>query len=78
MNYGLQKWCEEQRIERFTFYALRKSWGTIARRIGVEKSLVDEGLVHVGDYRMTDIYAERPWEKINEANRKVLALFNWD
>ena len=78
VNYGLQKWCEERSIERFTFYALRKSWGTIARRIGVEKSLVDEGLVHVGDYRMTDIYAERPWEKINEANRKVLALFNWD
>lgn len=78
VNYGLQKWCEERGIERFTFYALRKSWGTIARRIGVEKSLVDEGLVHVGDYRMTDIYAERPWDKINEANRKVLALFNWD
>ena len=78
VNYGLQKWCEERGIERFTFYALRKSWGTIARRIGVEKSLVDEGLAHVGDYRMTDIYAERPWDKINEANSKVLALFNWD
>ena len=78
VNYGLQKWCEERGIERFTFYALRKSWGTIARRIGVEKSLVDEGLAHVGDYRMTDIYAERPWDKINEANSRVLALFNWD
>lgn len=78
VNYGLQKWCEERGVERFTFYALRKSWGTIARRIGVEKSLVDEGLVHVGDYRMTDIYAERPWEKINEANRKVLELFDWE
>jgi integrase len=78
VNYGLQKWCEERGIERFTFYALRKSWGTIARRIGVEKSLVDEGLAHVGDYRMTDIYAERPWDKINEANSSVLALFNWD
>ena len=44
----------------------------------MEKSLVDEGLVHVGDYRMTDIYAERPWDKINEANRKVLELFQWD
>ena len=44
----------------------------------MEKSLVDEGLAHVGDYRMTDIYAERPWDKINEANSKVLALFNWD
>jgi integrase len=78
VNGGLAKWCENEGIERFTFYALRKSWGTIARRIGVEKSLVDEGLVHVGDYRMTDIYAERPWEQINEANRKVLELFQWD
>lgn len=78
VNYGLKKWCEQEGVGRFTFYALRKSWGTIARRIGVEKSLVDEGLVHVGDYKMTDIYAERPWEQINEGNRKVLALFSWD
>lgn len=78
VNYGLRKWCEERGVERFTFYALRKSWGTIARRIGVEKSLVDEGLTHVGDYRMTDIYAERPWDRINEANRKVLELFEWE
>ena len=78
VNYGLRKWCEERGVERFTFYALRKSWGTIARRIGVEKSLVDEGLTHVGDYRMTDIYAERPWDRINEANRKVLELFDWE
>ena len=78
VNYGLRKWCEQEGIERFTFYALRKSWGTLGRRIGVDKSLVDEGLAHVGDFRLTDIYAERPWEKINEANSKVLALFNWD
>lgn len=79
VNYGLAKWCEQENVERFTFYALRKSWGTIARdEAGVEKSLVDEGLVHVGDYRMTDIYAKRPWSKINEANAKVLALFKWE
>ena len=79
VNYGLSKWCDQEKVERFTFYALRKSWGTIARdEAGVEKSLVDEGLVHVGDYRMTDIYAKRPWNKINEANAKVLALFKWE
>lgn len=78
VNNGLARWCEAEGVERFTMYALRKSWGTIARRIGVDKSVVDEGLAHVGDYRMTDIYAERPWEKINEANSKVLALFDWD
>lgn len=78
INAGLAKWCESEKIERFTFYALRKSWGTIARRIGVNKAVVDEGLAHVGDYKLADIYAERPWEIINEANSKVLALFNWD
>lgn len=78
VNGGLAKWCEDEGIERFTFYAVRKAWATIARKAGVEKSLVDEGLAHVGDYRMTDIYAERPWEQINEANRKVLELFQWD
>lgn len=78
VNDGLAKWCESEGIERFTFYAVRKSWATIARKEGVEKALVDEGLAHVGDYKMTDIYAERPWDKINEANSKVLALFDWD
>lgn len=78
VNRGLSKWCEDEGIERFTFYAVRKAWATIARKAGVEKALVDEGLAHVGDYRMTDIYAERPWEQINEANKRVLELFQWD
>ena len=79
VNGGLAKWCEDEGIERFTFYAVRKAWATIARgKAGVEKALVDEGLAHVGDYQMTDIYAERPWEKINEANMRVLELFKWD
>lgn len=78
VNKGLKEWCDQEGIEPFTFYAVRKSWATIARKEGVEKALVDEGLAHVGDYKMTDIYAERPWDKINEANSKVLALFDWD
>ena len=79
VNGGLAKWCEDEGVERFTFYAVRKAWATIARgKAGVEKAIVDEGLAHVGDYKMTDIYAERPWEQINEANRKVLELFQWD
>ena len=38
---------------------------------------MDEALAHVGDYRVTDIYAERNWELSWEANRKVLSLFRW-
>jgi hypothetical protein len=32
----------------------------------------------VGDFKMTDIYAERPWEKMAELNRKVLDMFVWN
>ena len=36
-----------------------------------------EALAHVGDYRVTDIYAARNWDLSWEANRKVLDLFRW-
>ena len=77
VNIGLERWANSEGIDTFTFYALRKTWATLARRCGVEKSLVDECLAHVGDYQLTDIYAERSWEQINAANAKVLALFEW-
>lgn len=79
VNRGLRTWCEARGIAPFTFYACRKSWATLARsrQVGIEKATVDEGLGHVGDFRITDIYAERDWERIAEANRRVLALIRW-
>lgn len=77
VNRGLRSWCERRGIEVFTFYACRHSWATLARKIRVEKATVDEALGHVGDYRLTDIYAERDWERIAEANRRVIALLRW-
>jgi len=73
----LNKWQEKQGLPRFTFYAARHTWATTARSIGVEKATVDEGLAHIGDFRIADIYAERDWARINSANRRVLDLFNW-
>ena len=73
INKGLRKWAGENGVEDFTFYAARKSWGTIARRLGVEKATIDEGLAHKGDFALTDIYVERDWGLINEANRKVVS-----
>lgn len=78
VNRYLRSWCEREGLEPFTFYAARHSWATIARRIGVEKATVDEALAHVGDFRVTDIYAERNWALSWEANRRVLDLFRWD
>ena len=77
INRNMRTWCERRGVEVFTYYAGRHTWATLARKIGVEKATVDEGLGHVGDYKVTDIYAERDWERIAEANRRVLSLFRW-
>jgi integrase len=76
LNARIKVWCENEGIEPFTFYAVRKTWATLARK-QADKSIVDEGLAHKGGYDLTDIYADRPWEKINKANADVLALFEW-
>jgi integrase len=77
VNRGIRSWCKAHGIEPFTTYALRKSWATMARATGADKSLVDECIGHIGDYRMTDIYATRPWEVMADLNRKVLAMLEW-
>ncbi len=77
VNRGLARWCKKNGVDRFTFYAARHTWATLARKAGIEKALVDECLCHVGDYQLTDIYAERDWDLINGANEKVLAMFRW-
>ena len=75
---ALQRWAEREGLPAFSFYAARHSWATIARSLGVEKATVDEGLAHIGDFRVADIYAERDWKRINEANRRVLDCFSWE
>ena len=78
VNKALARWCEDEGVPVFTFGAVRHTWATLARgKAGVEKATVDEGLCHIGDFPVTDIYAERDWDLINEGNAKVLALFKW-
>lgn len=77
INYHLAHWCEAHNVERFTTYAIRKAWATLARSTGADKSLVDECIGHTGDYVLTDIYALKPYDKMAELNAKVLALFQW-
>ena len=80
VNRALKSWAKRSGLEdaeHFTFYSARKTWATTARRIGVEKALVDECLTHVGDFPLTDIYAARDFDRMNEANRKVLACLHF-
>lgn len=77
VNRWLREWAERSGEQVFTFYAGRKSWGTLGRRLGIEKATIDEGLAHVGDFALTDIYAERNWQLAWDANRRVLDLLEW-
>jgi integrase len=80
INNGLKQIGEQLGIEDLQFYAARHSWATIARSsaAGIDKYTVHEALNH-SDNRMkiTDIYIDRDWSVIWEANRKVLSMFDW-
>jgi integrase len=60
--------------EKLSSYYARHSWATIARnKCKISKSDVDECLNHVdNNSRMADIYIEKDWGFIDEANRKVI------
>lgn len=77
VNWYLKKWCAANGVDAFTFYAARHTWASLARRQGVDKSTIDECLAHRGQFQVTDIYAEKSWELLQKANRKVLDLFTW-
>ena len=77
VNKGLKKLGEVVEIDKLTSYHARHSWATIARNAcGVNKDIVHEALNHAsrGADRVTDIYVERDWSHVWEANRKVLDL----
>lgn len=77
VNRMLKRWCAANGVPPFTFYAARHTWATLARQAGVEKATIDDGLCHKGNFAMADIYAEKSWELIWAANRKVIDLFRW-
>ncbi len=80
INTGLKQIGEALGIEKLEFYAARHSWATIARSaaVGIDKATVHEALNHVdGEMKVTDIYIERDWSVIWQANAAVLALFDW-
>jgi integrase len=72
-NKALKSWATANGLPEFTFYAARKTWATIAgsKECNIDKALIDECLVHVGQFKMADIYIQKDWERIWDANQKV-------
>ena len=78
VNRCLKKWCEDNKVDVFTFGAARHTWASLCRvDCKVDKSTVDDCLCHKGSFQITDIYAEKAWDLMQEANMKVLDLFEW-
>ena len=66
-------------IDDLEFYAARHSWANIAtNRCKIPKSIVHEALNHIDDkMKITDLYIEREWWHIDDANRRVLDCLSW-
>ena len=79
LRYALRSFAMNLGVEPFTMSSARHSWATIARssRCGIDKATVDDCLVHVGDHRLADVYAEKDWQIFWDVNKKVLDLFDW-
>ena len=77
VNEGLKEVARLCGVPKLTTYYARHTWATLARNAcGIPKDVVHDALNHAsrGDERVTDIYLERDWSRVWEANRKVLDL----
>lgn len=77
VNVGLKEVGLLAGVSGLTSYHARHTWATLARNAaGIDFETVHEALNHArrGADRVTDIYVERDWSRVWEANRKVLDL----
>ncbi len=75
-NDGIKLWCKRNGIAPFTFYSGRHTWGTVAYSLGIDMYTINACLCHVDpNMRVTDIYVERDWAILWEANSRVVREF---
>ena len=77
VNVGLKEVGRLAGVPGLTTLHARHSWATVARNVcGIPKDTVAESLNHAGrgSERVTDIYLERDFSRVWDANRKVLDL----
>ena len=80
INKGIRQWIARNKLEDFTFYSARHTWATLgaSKKVAVDSALITEGLSHSDASRKMDmVYIKKDWERVWDANAKVLALFDW-
>ena len=80
INYGLRRFIKRNDLSHFTFYSARHTWATLgaSKAVGIDFALVTEGLSHSNQSRRMDmVYIRKDWERVWDANAKVLAQLKW-
>ena len=80
VNNGLRQFIKRNKLRDFTFYSARHTWATLgaSKAVGLDLSIVTEGLSHSNQSRRMDmVYIRKDWERVWEANAKVLAQLKW-
>lgn len=79
VNRGIRLWIARNGLEDFTFYSARHTWGTLAssKRVEIDSRVVTDAMTHSSRSAMDDVYIRKDWERVWDANAKVLALFDW-
>jgi integrase len=83
INRGLHQWFEANKLPYdkgvHTFYSARHTWATLggSKEADLDSNMVTEGLCHSGGNKMDKIYVRKDWEKVWDANAKVLSLLRW-
>lgn len=81
VNLGLRQFARRIGIaESLTLYSARHTWASLAHnKAGISKGVVNDCLCHVDEeMRVTDIYINKDWTLLWDANTKVLDLLNWE
>lgn len=73
INKGLHYVADALGIPHFDFYSARHTWASIARnKLGIDKYTIHEALNHASELDITDIYIQKDYANINNANKKVV------
>lgn len=73
IDIGLASWCESAGVDKVTMYSMRHAWATIAYSLNIDKGTINDCLCHVDpSMRVTDIYINKDWSRLWNANAKVL------
>ena len=79
INKGLKQIGEHLGIDDLEFYAARHSFASIGQNVcGIDKYTIHECLNHTDpEMKVTDIYINKDWSRLDKANRIVLNRLRW-